>query len=101
MTKSDFIEAVKLNEEFSAELVNKLSPSLREEWDKNYLVKEVKEFEEYLCILSLIRKDEAFLEKMEKIIEDGRKRFQWGWCWIKWNSRRLEDWSYHHGKGEN
>lgn len=30
----------------------------------------MKEFEEYLCILQLIREDEAFQEKMEKIIQD-------------------------------
>lgn len=30
----------------------------------------MREFEEYLCILQLIRKDEAFPEKMEKIIQD-------------------------------
>lgn len=30
----------------------------------------MKEFEEYLCILQLIREDEVFLEKMEKIIQD-------------------------------
>lgn len=37
---------------------------------KNPSSKEVGEFEEYLCILYLIRKDEACLEKMEKIIQD-------------------------------
>lgn len=37
---------------------------------ENYQGKRVKEFEEFLCVLYFIRKDEALLEKMGKIIQD-------------------------------